>query len=80
MAQGEEVTEIGSAMSSLPLRSLGGSTIKVGDSKEKTYPPNSRVGGSNSTTSLGKAWQKDSEARPNSEAKNGSFRGVSCGF
>ena len=36
-------------------------------------PPISRVGGSNVTTTLGKARQKG-------KARNGSFRGESCGF
>ena len=42
-------------------------------------PPISRVGGSNVTTTLGKARQKD-KARQKGKARNGSFRGESCGF
>ena len=48
-------------------------------------PPISRVGGSNVTTTLGKARQKDKarqtgKARQKGKARNGSFRGESCGF
>ena len=134
--QGGEVTEIGSAVIGLPLRSLGVALLKawrptpevigavllrhgglplrsletiascttklagckantrppeLAGGKKKTRPPNSRVGGSNSITSLSKARRTARRGRGargrgargearGAEAKNGSFRGVSCGF